>query len=243
MVRIPLKLVFYDNEHTSSTGYIQNYVEGILNNGFVVGSAQQYRGGNDARDAGRTSWVYNGSTTYKIGLIGSEYTGASGLQKSYIDDVSSAGYISGNSDRYNNENRYINAHAWVSDGITTTRIGLNDAVHNRTTSGGNYHYSNALSINDTGMVAGRTHRWTAGSAGQDTWVYNGVSTIKAGLSGAEFIRDDGSQVNHIGYNQKITASGMTLGSTSRFNGGSTSKGYAAWHFDGINTKASRFNKR
>ena len=228
---------FYDAEHTFSTGYVNNYVWDVMDNGFVVGDTEQYRGGTDARTAGMTAWVYNGSTTNRIGFTGGEYTGADGIQNSQINDFSSAGYITGRSDRYNSENRYLDAHAWVSDGVTTTRIGLDGAAYNRTTSGGNYHYSSAGSVNHLGMVAGTTLRWGVGSGGssQDAWVYNGVSTVQVGLSGAEFTADDGSQVNNVGNQREITASGMTMGSTTRHNGGSAYLGSAAWHFNGATT--------
>ena len=115
-------------------------------------------------------------------------------------------------------------------------LGLDDLEHTRNDG---YKislagYSNEYHLNEAGQVYGYAYRFNGGSTqlGQSVWLYDGATTIKIGLTGAEHTRNDGYKSSEA---FQLNEAGQVLGYSYRYNGGSTDMGYSAWLYDGATT--------
>lgn len=222
----------YDGSVTSNIGLtdaVHTRYDGVqfsepwqLNNaGQVSGYSSRYNG---IISGGRSTWLYDGTSTVNIGLTDAEHTDSSGFQYSTPAGLNNSGQVSGFATRAAG-----GRSAWFYDGSTTSNIGLTDAEHTRDDG---YRYSQASSVSEAGQVLGYSTRY-GGDAdlGRTAWLFDGLTTHNIGLTGAEHTRDDGYRFSD---NSWINKAGQVVGRARRFDG-STSNGETAWLYDGSST--------
>lgn len=95
--------------------------------GVVAGDPNRYTGVNT--NNGRDAWVWNGTSTLQVGLIGGAYTGSFGYQYSSPQFLNEAGEVVGISSRFTGINTGNGGDTWVWNGTTTTQIGLTGGLY------------------------------------------------------------------------------------------------------------------
>ena len=202
--------------------------------GQVIGESDRFSGVGS--DLGLSAWLYNGTTTLDIGLVGAEHTRNDGYKESRVLRINQAGQVIGDSLRYHGGNSDLGRSAWLYNGATTLDIGLVGAEHTRNDG---YKSSSALGINseglnEAGQVAGTSARFNGGSSdlGRSTWLYNGTTTIDIGLTGPEHTRDDGYKLT---IPWLMNEAGQVVGRSERYNGGSSVLGQSSWLYNGTAT--------
>lgn len=186
---------------------------------------------------GQDAWIWNGSETVQVGLLGGEYSYSHpgihvlGKQYSEITLGNSNGQVAGWSERYNREQfggTYLGQDAWVWNGQRTTRIGLQGSVYEDAEGA---RFSKAELMNDLGHVAGLSKRGGAtGDKGQDAWIWNGSTTNQVGLVGGAYLRSDGWQYTET---TLLNAAGDAAGWSARYGDGG---GRHAWLWNGESTR-------
>jgi hypothetical protein len=233
-----LDIGLVDAEHTSIAGSRYSYPMGQFETGHVLGLANRYNGGSN--DLGQTIWMYDGSATSIIGLIGSEHTRHDGYKRNAIYQYTPSGHVAGYANRYDVGGADLGDSVWLYDGSTTIEIGLINAEHTRSDGYMSSSFAfqspliqNAL-LTDGGLVAGYSYRYQGGNTqlGNSAWLYNGISSIHIGLIGTEHTRDDGYRSIS---SREINEAGQVTGTAVRYNGGASDRGLSAWLYDGTTT--------
>jgi hypothetical protein len=163
----PQWIYLSDTNYNSRFSLESDYINDA---GQVIGLALRF----DAAGGGLgwSAWLYNGTTTQKIGFIDTEHTRSTdGYRYSKAEAVNEAGQVIGTSSRFDAAGNAIGATAWLYDG-SLQNIGLTDADH--TNSDGS-RASSVFAINDSGEVVGRSTRYDGGVvAGVSTWIHDGT---------------------------------------------------------------------
>jgi len=223
-----VKLGLTDAEHTRSDGYKVSYLlNGSLNEaGLVVGHSQRFIGGS--ADLGQSAWLYDGTTTVKLGLTDAEHTRSDGYKDSYVYSLFDNGHVLGLSERYVGT---LGQSIWLYDGSSTLNIGLTGAEHSRDDG---YRHSELVAFNKSEQIIGNSNRYNGGSGllGTSAWLYDGDATIRLGLMDAEHTRSDGFQSNKA---RALNEAGQIIGNSQRFNGSGADLGQSAWLYDGTTT--------
>jgi hypothetical protein len=228
-----------DPEHTNSNGRRSSSLKGLNESEQVFGYSRRYNSG--PTDLGQTAWLYDGSTTLNLGLIGAEHTRDDGYKESIIEHFDDIGHTAGYAKRFNGGNVDLGRSAWIYNGLATTPIGLIDAEHTRADG----YQSSSLAredglptkgylVNVARHVAGFSARYNGGgiALGNSAWLYDGTTSILIGLIDAEHTGNDGYRSSTpLHMNQAGQVSGTSL----RYNGGGTEIGWSAWQFNGSNT--------
>jgi regulation of enolase protein 1 (concanavalin A-like superfamily) len=193
-------------EYTRNDGYrasqpASNSTHLFNEAGGVTGYTLRYNGGST--QLGFAEWLYNGATTVRIGLTGPEYTRNDGYQSSDSTQLSQAGQVIGNSNRYNSGSTQLGASAWVYNGTDTVEVGLT-GIENTRNDG--FQGSVAENLNELGQVTGYSLRYNGGSTqlGQDAWVYDPIAGATVSLHLSQ--RSDGyahSSVQFFGKNGEV----------------------------------------
>ena len=204
-----------DAEHTGSDGVRFSYANLLSQSGLVVGQSDRYL---DEQYLGQSAWVYDSAsaTTARVGLVDAGAPEAAGSQYSYANFSSESGLVAGESARYTGSS-HNGQSAWVYDGESaiTTRVGFFDADH---TAGNGYQFSDVDVLNDVGLAAGQSERWTGGNyLGRSAWLYDsaGDTTTRVGLSEAGHTRSDGTQYSYVSF---LNDAGLAAGGSRRFAG-------------------------
>ncbi len=197
--------------------------------GLVAGYSYRFLG--VSTNNGRDAWVWDGTTTRQIGLIGTGYTGSAGLRSSTLSLINAGGLIAGSSQRINGVDVVNGLNAWAWNGTTTTKIGLTGGVY---TGSSGLEYSKPVLMNDAGHVIGTSNRIINNTTnyGQDTWAWNGTTTTQLGLTGPGYISSTGYQ-NSVPLRQN--AAGQVVGASQRVSSLNTDNGWDAWTWDGSTT--------
>lgn len=134
--------------YTGSAGYQAS--EAKLQNaaGQVVGTSLRISGVE--KIDGRDAWVWNGTTTARIGLTGGVYTGASGFQVSDVHLQNAAGQVAGTSIRITGVDGYTGEDTWYFDPTTHFTTAVIGSV--RVTD--NYALSRPTILTDGGFLLG-----------------------------------------------------------------------------------------
>ena len=235
------RIGFFDAEHTDSetssygpsnqTSFIIDFNE----TGQVVGYSSRY-GADDhlinRTFKGRTAWLYSNGEAIKLGFYDAAYTSYSGYKESTIAGLNEAGQVAGSSFRYNDTNRAsVGSDAWIYDGATTTKIGLSGAGY---IDSNGERKSSSISLNEAGQVIGHSTRYdnaTGVRIGNSAWLYDGATTSRIGLFGAEFTASDGTEVSVA---RDLNEAGQVAGTSIQYYFNSH-YGDAAWLYDGTST--------
>jgi hypothetical protein len=232
-----IKLGLTGPEHTRNDGYGYSTALQMNEAGQVRGYSSRYSGGST--DLGQSAWLYNGTTTIDIGLIGPEHTRNDGYKYSVsygsgYSELNQAGQVSGMSDRFNGGSADLGQSTWLYDGTSTINIGLTDPPHTRNDG---YKYSRSFHLNESGQVTGQSQLFNGGtSMGFSAWLYNGATTIDLTLTSPEYTRRDGYRASGA---YDLNAAGQVLGSSQRYKFGPTDftadLGNSSWVYDGVTT--------
>ncbi len=220
------------NEHTRNDGYKYSFDDQWNEARQVRGHSSRYNGGST--DLGQTVWLFDGATTINVGLTGSEHTRNDGYKYSEAFDLNEAGQVIGYSYRYNGGSDDLGYSAWLYDGATTINIGL---TGNEYTRNDGYKFSGPSQLNEAGQVCGSSNRYNGGSTylGNRAWLYDGATTIElVGLTDSEHTDSSGNRSSAA---ERLNNAGQVVGSSVRYNGGSTYLGFTLWLYDGANTIA------
>jgi len=203
--------------------------------GQVLGISQRYQSGGIG--LGQDSWLYDGTSTQQIGLIGSgySYTTATGTyQSSYPVALNNSGQAVGWSIRYNSSGVNLGQDSWIANGTPSLAIGLTGSGFNYSASGGTFQWSAPVAINDAGQAVGYSQTYTSGGAvvGYYSWLFNGTSTRQIGLNGGVY--DNGGPL--YSGTMLLNNSGQVVGNAPRYDSHGDSLGQDCWFFDGTATQ-------
>lgn len=210
-------------------GYRFSFARSLNNQGQVLGTSSRYSG---ATSLGNDMWLYSGGTTIQLGLTGAGYERSDGFRSSFAWDAEKAlneqGQVQGYSKRYAGMTD-LGQDAWLYSGGTTTQIGFIGSGYERSDG---YRYSITREFNAQGAAAGQSKRYSGTTdLGEDTWLYNGNSTVQIGLTGAGYTNSSGyrfSDVSAINDQGQVAGSSRTYGSTGWV-------GRDAWLYNGSTT--------
>lgn len=227
-------------EHTRSDDYKLSGVRQLNEAGQATGYSIRYNGGTHL---GQSAWLYDGATTFDIGLIGAEHTRNDGYKSSSIsvpfftDALNEAGQVLGYSTRYQG-NFDLGQSAWLYNGTTTVDIGLTDSEHTR---GGGNRFALGQQLNEAGQVRGYSERYEPGSiftdSGRSAWLYNGSTTINIGLTGPEYTGYEGDKYST---SSDLNEAGHVIGVSNRYSGEYLHAGQTTWIYNGVTTTAIGF---
>ena len=223
-----LEIGLTDAGHTNNVGYQYNQAQSLNEAGQVLGGGSRFTG---ATSAGKSAWLYNGTSTLEIGLTDAGHTRSTDdYQFNDPWSLNEAGQAVGYAYRYTGAT-FTGYSAWLYNGTSALEIGLTDAGHTRSTDGLQYNW--AWFLNGAGQALGEANRYTGTtSTGISAWLYNGTSTLEIGLTDAGHTRStDDYQTNKV---LSLSDAGQALGRAERYTG-ATSTGYSAWLYDGTST--------
>lgn len=211
-----VKIGLNDAEHTGMFGNRNSYVSQMNSAGQVIGRSLQSSG------SAQSAWLYNGSTTVRVGLIDAEHTADDGDQNNEARFLTESGKVAGMAKRYNGTANFLGTSAWLYDGTNTVQIGLTGAEHTR---GDGYKQSDILTINEAGDVVGHSLRSvdSLDYAGGSAWLHRDGVTKPIGLSGEAYTDDTGY---HMSLAKFLNADGQVAGHSTRRDGGTS-----AWFYD------------
>lgn len=215
--------------YTGSAGYQVSSPLTQNNNGQITGSSRRHTGVNTY--LGQDVWIWSAGTTEQIGLVGGTYLSGSGRQYSETKLHNDAGKVVGVSTRYTGMNEGNGTDAWVWNGVETFQIGLTGPGY---TGSNGYQSSEVWRLNSAGQIIGNTFRVSGVDSdnGRDTWVSNGTTTVQIGLTGGIYTGSAGYQYSGAG---RQNQAGVVVGTSRRYVGVNTIKGYDAWVWNGATT--------
>jgi len=224
-----LDIGFTGAEHTRSDGYKFSSPDELNEAGQVRGFSQRYNGGSTL--LGWSVWLYDGVTTHDIGLTDGEHTRNDGYKNSFADHLNAAGYVVGNSNRYNGGSSNLGRSVWLFNGVTTLDIGLTGSEH---TSSNGFKSSEFQQMNEAGQVRGFSQRYIGGNTnlGRSAWLYDGANTLDIGLAGSVYTRSDGYEYS---VSVQMNEAGQVVGHSDRFNPNSIGLDKSAWLYNGSTT--------
>ena len=215
-------------EHTGTNGYELSQVRLSNSAECLFGVSSRFAG---TVNNGLDTWIWNGVATVQVGLTGGPNAGSDGYQDSNPKFLNAAGQAVGTSNRYLGTRTYNGMDAWVSNGASTTQIGLTGGAY---TGSAGYQESTPTRHNEAGFVAGTSRRVVGVDTGngQDAWVWNGVSTVQIGLIGGGNTGSAGIQSSTPRF---LNAAGQVAGVSSRYRNVNTGNGADAWVWNGTGT--------
>ena len=86
-----------DAEHTRSTdGYQYSRIDRLAESGHAAGTSFRFSG---AASTGISAWLYDGSSTTRLGYFDADHTRIGGYQSSTVKRSTELGYVARTSDR------------------------------------------------------------------------------------------------------------------------------------------------
>jgi hypothetical protein len=220
------RLGILDALHRGPHGEYNTRVQGSWLNdaGDVIGYSTRYAGGTGPNE--RTAWLYRGGEYTMLGLNSPEFLFHEGMPNSDPVDLNEAGQVVGNSE-YVNLN-YSGFAAWITDGVTTTPIGL---VTPETINTSYWTSSLAERMNEAGQVVGgadvQLDSLSLAGFHDAIWFYDGATSERIGLHGDGYIYSPtGAHWSRI---DGLSEGGHVVGTTYRWDG-TTFKGHDAWQY-------------
>ncbi len=201
----------------------------IADNDLVLGRNRIFYG--TANNYGDAWWVSDGTTTTRVGLFDTDHTRSTdNQQKTYVLGFYGGGqFAAGESEKYRPDGSKISNTPWVYDGTQTIALGLTGAVY---TDAGGYLYPSRWEGAANGNFLGMNTIYNGGSTnmGTATWVYNYATDThtSVGLTGAQYIRDDGYVKTRAG---RLSPDGNYAFGRTYLYSGSTENGTHGWRYD------------
>jgi hypothetical protein len=164
-----------------------------------------------------------------LGLDGAAFVHADGTVYAESSQIADNGLVLGRNRIFNGTTSNLGDAWWVSDGTTTTRVGLFDTDYTRSTDGRQNSY--ILGFYGGGQFVGgesEKYRPDGSKISNTPWVYDGTQTIALGLTGTEYEDADGYTYPS---RWEGADNGNFLGQNTIYNGGSTNMGTATWVYD------------
>ncbi len=208
-----------DPDHT--IGASRYHTASLQNSaGHVAGLSVRTLGGSDA-------WVWNGSTSSRTGLDGSQFQGSTGYKDSQVLKLAETGLSAGYTSVISGVNTTIGQRAWVWDRSSNHAVGLVGPDYTSTTGA---EFDTIAFLSDSGKAAGTTRRYlsTSQDRGAAAWVWNGTESIRTGLTDAAHTNPSGVQVSNV---LALNNAGVAAGSSSRYTGTGSANGADTWYFD------------
>jgi hypothetical protein len=179
----------------------RNNVPQVINGaGQVIGTATRYV---SATATGSDAWLYDGQSTQRIGLIGTEYNRFDGIRSSRATQLNEAGQAVGFSLRYSANSAGLAQDSWIHSNGSTQRIGLYDEVRSSNTF---YQSSEARFLGAQGHVAGFTENRQSSFSfsgnqvfesvipvGRSAWYFDGSTTRNITPSAAIYADSNGNR--------------------------------------------------
>lgn len=218
---------FTGGVYTGSGGY--QYSRAIAYNaaGRAAGYSKRITG--VSTDNGRDAWVWNGSSHVQIGYTGTGHTGSLGYQYSEPLSMNGAGTILGRSYLVTGIDSYYGELLWAHV-TSTTQLGLLSGYS------GQYGYQvhQFRLQNEAGQVAGTSRRFTglSTSLGDDTWVWNGSTTVRINPTAGEYTSSGGNRDSTATHQNEA---GTVAGFARRYTGASTVNGGDVFVWNGTAT--------
>ena len=229
------RIGFFDAAHTGGDGSQSSFANLLNETGLVVGGSERFASGSYT---GQSAWLYDSTSgaTSRVGFFDAAHTGSDGAQFSSANLLNESGLVAGQSDRYTGGS-YTGQTAWLYDSAsaTTVRVGFVDAEH---TGSGGVQLSSANLLNESGLVAGQSDRYTGESyMGQSAWLYDNTSatTTRVGLVDAEHTGSDGVRFS---YANLLSQSGLVVGQSDRYLD-EQYLGQSAWVYDSASATTAR----
>jgi hypothetical protein len=218
---------FFGNEHTRSDGYRWSAAQAMNQAGQVFGRSFRYAGSSPE---GQDIWTYMDGEMHNIGLVDIEHQGTTGYRYSELDQINEQGFASGIAHRLEGTSRKGQS-AWLYDGHITLKAGLVDDEHTRQDG---FKHSEPTKLSESGQLIGLSKRFSGGNVdlGQSAWLANGTSTVRVGLTGPEYTRQDGYRFSEA---QHVFETGQVIGISRRYNGGNSDLGESVWYATGVNS--------
>ena len=202
-------------EFVSTASAQSSTVSKITESGYAIGTSARYSG---SAEAGQAVWVASASTgvSTRIGFYQEpQFTNAhTGWQESYITKITESGYVAGYSLLYTGTS--TGTGLWVASASTgaTTRVGLTDAVHTRSSDG--YQTGAITDLTESGYACGYSARFVGTTMkGATAWVFDlsNASQIAFELSVNSVTGEANSSI------YKLSEEGIAFGSYTLYDGG------------------------
>ena len=220
--------------HVIGGGYRYNLPTFQNDSGQVAGYSRRYLAGG--ADNGRDAWVWDGTSTTQVGLVGGAYTGSGGLQYSEVQFQNSSGRLAGYSARYSGVSTDKGRDVWAWNGSSTVPLGFMGGVYLGSTG---VQYSAVMFQNDAGQVVGTSKRSpsifgnTLSTKGQDCWVWGGGTTsVQIGFVGGDYTSPNGTQSSTP---ERQNRAGQVVGYSTRYTAQGATNGIDAWVWNGATT--------
>ena len=218
----------YGPGYTNAQGRAESTSNFMNAAGTVAGSSNRFTAAGLAR--GQAVWLGRNGMTTRVGLFDDSHTNADGTQLSQFVGLTASGLAAGNSTRY--QGASTSGTAWITDGTTTTTLGLTDALH---TGPSGLQDAGVRAINASGDTAGFSRQLSSGVAGWNgttAWARRSGVTQQIGLADAEHTRADGLRS---GFSVAMSNSGVVAGISRRYSG-LNDRGSSAWVDDGTQSR-------
>lgn len=231
----------YDKPADGPWAFRRNNSTGMMNDaGRIIGSTSRWSSTGAA--LGFDGWIYDGTTTQRVGPITGVYTfgsGANAQRTSAPAGINASGVLIGQSGRYSSTGDDLGTDSWMMQGTTLTMLTLTGAGYESPVTGGTYRKLQARFLNDAGDVAGIVRRWNA--AGD--LLGNGIFRWRGGAFQLVDPSDalHGRPVASGGLLRSpsiyaLTPNGHIVGTCPRYSAAGESLGEDVWHFDGVQTR-------
>jgi hypothetical protein len=240
--------------YNNGSGVFQeSYASGVnlLNNtGQVTGVSNRYT--STGTSTGQGTWLYNGTSTQQIGLIGAGYgynNGSGIYQYSEVSDLNNAGQADGYSFRYNSTGYALGQDVWFFNGTTTQQIGLTGAGYSYNAvgfGGGVFQQSfpasfgtGTAALNNAGQTIGTSDRFSSPLEeylGQDSWFFNGTTTQQIGLTGGVYSYNNGIGIRQFSRPVELNDAGQVMGFSYRYSSSGGDLGQDGWVYDSAQNK-------
>jgi hypothetical protein len=222
----------YQYNYTGPGGGVasSSAVVAMNNAGDVLGNSTRYS--STGTNLGNDIWLFDGTSTQQIGLIGGQYqyvnTSGGTVENGTAIAMNKSGEVIGRSIVYSGTEQ-AGSDAWIYNGSTTQKIGLTGAAYVNQISGG---ISNSpYLINTAGAAVGSTARLSAIAGGTDTWFFNGTSTQEIGLTGGIYQYTSQGAVFRTSSLVALSDTNDVVGTSDRYSAGGGNLGQDAWFFD------------
>ncbi len=140
-----------------------------------------------------------------------------------------AGQAAGQSERFDSAGNALGDDAWFFNGAASRQIGLTGGVYSYQSNPGDVQQNSSIEyLNSAGEVAGDSTRYGnfGTDIGNDTWFFNGASTVQIGLTGNGYTYTDSNGVHQTSTIEGMNSSGSVVGFSDEYPGGFYSAGPA-----------------